>query len=67
LSPPSSSASLSTSFLPPIALVTPKKTADNKIVILEHEPHLLVENISQNNPSIGDCEQKEQQQQQEVF
>jgi len=35
-------------------------------VILEHEPHLLVENILQNNPSIGDCEQKEQQQQ-EVF
>uniref|UniRef100_A0A915NBM3 [histone H3]-lysine(4) N-trimethyltransferase n=4 Tax=Meloidogyne TaxID=189290 RepID=A0A915NBM3_MELJA len=61
LSPPSSSTSLST-FLPPIALVTPKKTADNKIVILEHEPHLLVENISQNEPSIGDCEQKEQQQ-----
>uniref|UniRef100_A0A6V7VSY5 [histone H3]-lysine(4) N-trimethyltransferase n=1 Tax=Meloidogyne enterolobii TaxID=390850 RepID=A0A6V7VSY5_MELEN len=63
LSPPSSSATSLSTFLPPIALVTPKKTADNKIVILEHEPHLLVENISQNNSSIEDCEQKEQQQQ----
>ncbi|KAL7076993.1 hypothetical protein ACQ4LE_003741 [Meloidogyne hapla] len=34
----SSPCSTSLSFLPPIALVTPKKTADNKIVILEHEP-----------------------------
>ncbi|CAK5089140.1 unnamed protein product [Meloidogyne enterolobii] len=63
LSPPSLSTTSLSTFLPPIALVTPKKTADNKIVILEHEPHLLVENISQNNSSIEDCEQKEQQQQ----
>ncbi|KAF7634728.1 Histone-lysine N-methyltransferase [Meloidogyne graminicola] len=43
-SPPPSSASLS--YLPPIALVTPKKMADNKIVILEHEPQYINENLN---------------------